>query len=149
MLLGFKAQFAPFVEDGSKTHTIRAPRKDRPIRVGDRLDCYTNVRQQNMRLLGRWLCTKVETIEIRLDPKLYIKSALTGRTEHFKIAIDGQPLDYDEAVAFAFRDGFRGRDSVCQMAAFWMREHALSADNPFHGHLIHWDFQRRLVEDPR
>ena len=27
MLLGFKRRFAPYVEDGSKTHTIRATRK--------------------------------------------------------------------------------------------------------------------------
>lgn len=33
MLLGFKKRFAPMVEDGSKTHTIRAKRKIRP-RVG-------------------------------------------------------------------------------------------------------------------
>lgn len=30
MLLGFKKQFAAYVEEGSKTHTIRAPRAIRP-----------------------------------------------------------------------------------------------------------------------
>ena len=63
MLLGFKRRFEPFVSEGSKTHTIRAARKN-PPRVGQMCDCYVDSRQKTMRLLGRWVCTKVESILI-------------------------------------------------------------------------------------
>ena len=58
MLLGFKRRFAPFVEEGSKTHTIRAKRKIAP-KVGETCHCYVDPRQKTMRLLGRWTCVKV------------------------------------------------------------------------------------------
>jgi hypothetical protein len=66
MLLGFKRRFAPFVEEGSKTHTIRAKRKIRP-KVGEVCHCYVDPRQKSMRLLGRFPCVKVETIDISED----------------------------------------------------------------------------------
>lgn len=63
MLLGFRERFAPFVLDGSKTHTIRAARAKMP-HVGEICHCYANPRQKTMRLLGRFPCVKVETIQI-------------------------------------------------------------------------------------
>lgn len=53
MLLVFKRQFASFVEEGSKTHTIRGKQKIAP-KVGDVAHCYVDPRQKSMRLLGRW-----------------------------------------------------------------------------------------------
>jgi hypothetical protein len=66
VLLGFKERFAPFVEEGSKTHTIRAKRKIRP-RVGEICHCYANPRQKSMRLLGRFECIRVEDLRIEVD----------------------------------------------------------------------------------
>lgn len=51
MLLGFKRQFAKYVEEGSKTHTVRGFRKISP-KVGDICHCYVDPRQKTMRLLG-------------------------------------------------------------------------------------------------
>ncbi len=138
MLLGFKRRFAPFVEDGSKTHTIRAIRKN-PPRVGEMCHCYVDPRQKTMRLLGRWPCVCVEEIEIRFVPK---KMAYG-----LQIAIDGQVLSQSEADALAWRDGFRNvepRSSLEQMAAFWQRAHALTQGSaPFRGHVIHWQWRAR------
>lgn len=152
MLLGFKRRFAPFVQDGSKTHTIRAERK-RPPRVGEMCHCYVDPRQKTMRLLGRFQCVKVEPIEIyeRGDGA-------------FGVVISGQELSRDEKSALAWRDGFRdaGRHGAFrEMMSFWMRTHSDGrpvtyarngdpqvADLPrrpgcvlaFRGQIIHWRF---------
>jgi hypothetical protein len=130
MLLGFKRRFAPLVEDGSKTHTIR----DRePPQVGETLHCYVDPRQKTMRLLGRWECVAVDVITIawvrngpRADPEI-------------EVAISGLRLQADECNALAWRDGFRsnGRDGAfAEMMEYW------KGDLPFKGWLIHWDYAR-------
>ena len=123
MLLGFKKQFAEFVEEGSKTHTIRAVRKI-PPRAGEICHCYTNVRQKNMRLLGRWKCTRVQSISIeRLDGL------------ELKVAIDGQELSRDEANWFFNRDGFR-------------EVHPLTYGKTYEGILIHWGGPPVVMNSP-
>jgi hypothetical protein len=119
MLLGVKRRFAPFVEEGSKTHTIRSVRKN-PPKVGELCHCYVDPRQKTMRLLGRWPCVRVEEILI---------------TEEHTVVIGGQVLDFDECNALAWRDGFRsrGRDQAFpEMMDFW------AGRLPFRGHVIHW-----------
>jgi len=132
MLLGFKRRFEPYITNGSKTHTIRAARKGMP-KVGDRLDCYVDPRQKTMRLLGRWLCVKVEEIIIDSDG-IYL-----GKLS------DRHPLDKDEIEALAFRDGFRDyrfNSHFEEMMKFW------KGRLPFHGYIIHWDFSKPQ-EGPR
>src|SRR4051812_18382725 len=92
MLLGFKRRFAPFVKDGSKTHTIRGYGKRRPWRVGDVCDCYVDPRQVTMELLGRWPCIRVEEIQI---------------TAARNVIVEGVMLTQSELDALAWRDGFR------------------------------------------
>ncbi len=144
MLLGFKRQFAVFVQDGSKTHTIRAPRKIEP-RVGEICHCYVDPRQKSMRLLGRWPCVKVEPVT--LD---FVKH---GIAYTLRVTVGDQTLSLDEAVALAWRDGFRtnvpvnclrsaGTAPLDEMARFWIASKRLtdSLDSkPWHGTLIHWD----------
>lgn len=133
MLLSFKRRFEPFVEDRSKRHTMRNPRKN-PIRAGDRLDCYVDPRQKSMRLLGRWRCTKVETITLELDAK-----CSPFQPDALKITIAGVLLSNDEAEAFAWRDGFRepGRSSRQQLIDCWLGE--MDRCFPWSGELNHWD----------
>jgi hypothetical protein len=45
MLLGFHERFAPFVLDGSKTHTIRVERKVE-MKAGGMCHCYVNPRRK-------------------------------------------------------------------------------------------------------
>lgn len=155
MLLGFKRRFAPFVEDGSKTHTIRSERKNAP-RPGETCHCYVDPRQKTMRLLGRFPCVKVEPIEI------YERGDGT-----FGVVIAGEELTPDEKDALAWRDGFRSlrRGQFMEMAEFWMKVHAdgrpvffsrvnHAAGEPFvrpgrkalefSGHIIHWQYKRAL-----
>lgn len=135
MLLGFKQRFVPFVEDGSKTHTIRATRKISP-KVGEICHCYTGLRQKGARLLGRWDCVKIQNIQINWLEVPWGMSLL--------IAIDGENLDDAEANALAFADGFRSRgvrDALGEMHAYWHQLHGADAF-PFSGHLIHWRYTR-------
>lgn len=136
MMLGFKRQFAPFVEEGSKTHSVRA-KGGRDWKRGEVADCFVDPRQKTMRLLGRFPVLRVQPITIREVP-------LVGG---LAIWIDGEPLSYDEANAFAWRDGFRENvdcDSLEEMARFWRREHDLGA-KPFEGIVIHWQYSKALA----
>lgn len=129
MLLGFKRQFAPFVEDHSKTHTIRGFGKRRPFRVGDICHCYVDPRQKTMRLLGRWPCVRVEDIHIE---------AYGHPSVPLIVYIAGHPLHSEEANMLFLRDGFRDLTGetyqhIHQAAEFW------KGRLPFVGHIIHWN----------
>ena len=133
MLLGFKRQFAPFVEEGSKTHTIRAKRKI-PPRVGETCHCYVDSRQKTMRLLGRFKCVRVEEITITefFNPMIPLA-----------ISINGSLLSTDETEAFLWRDGFRDKggetyEAIHHAAEVW--KDRLAGGKAFYGDLIHWQY---------
>jgi hypothetical protein len=126
MLLGFQRRFAAYVEEGSKTHTIRALRL-RPPRVGEICHCYEDPRQKSMRLLGRFPCVKVETIVI------------WESTSGPAVKVDGVQLAGDECNALAWRDGFRDQghaNAFRSMMQFW------AGRLPFHGQIIHWRYTK-------
>lgn len=131
MLLGFKRRFAPYVEEGSKTHTIRAKRINLP-KVGETCHCYVDPRQKTMRLLGRWPCSKVEPILIYVRGDGTLGIWLNGDVE----------LSYSEQSALAWRDGFRSagrRGALAEFTRFWIQVHKLDQlSRGFEGHLIHW-----------
>ena len=144
MLLGFKKQFAAYVEEGSKTHTIRAAAKRIP-KIGEGCHCYTDSRRKTMRLLGRWICTRVETVSITrvLNPKAPLW-----------LAIEGALLSPDETNAFFLRDGFRDENGetfsyIWQAAEFWERTHRLIEGTTFYGYVIHWDYSQRAATPGR
>ncbi len=141
MILGFKARFVPFILDGSKTHTIRATRKN-PPRTGEACHCYTGLRTKACRLLGRWRCVKVESILIHEE-----KLDNHGRHRMMMIAINGEHLTLDECRALAWRDGFRSaspRLAFAEMIEYWEDRRF-----PFVGHLIHWNFNERCAAPKR
>ena len=145
MLLGFKRRFAPFVEDGSKLHTVRGFRKVSP-RVGETCHCYVDPRQKTMRLLGRWPCVRVDPITLDMTR--------VGISYTLRITIANQTLDLDEACEFAWRDGFRDgatiggmptgnilRASLDEMARFWIAAGGLTDaldSKAWHGLVIYW-----------
>jgi len=133
-MLGFADQFAPLVEGGTKTHTIRACRISIP-RVGEICHCFERPRQKTMRLLGRWPCVKVQ--DIFINSRVFCPEAT-----YIDIRIDGVPLSFDEKNLLAFRDGFRtdgGRFSLGEMMRYY------KGRLPFSGKLIHWDFARQIA----
>lgn len=132
MLLGFKQRFAGFVEEGSKTHTIRARRKVRP-RVGEVCHCYYALRTKLCRLLGRWTCVKVQEIQI---------------TRLGAVRVEEELLDISELNALAWADGFRsrGRDRAWEeMFEYWTTADGRTAkppELPFLGDIIHWQYKK-------
>ncbi len=150
MLLGFQDRFHPMLLDGSKRHTIRAPRKISP-KVGEVCHCYGKVRQKGMHLLGRWPCVRVEDIRIwRDDGAAHLRPGaspqiknliVTREAEEFpynlQVEIDGERLSRDERESLARRDGFEDFEA---MVMFWRKEHGKGKRIDFHGDVIHWDF---------
>jgi len=113
--LNFQKRFAPMVESGEKSQTIRATRK-RPFKEGDTLYLYTGMRTKVCRKLGEVVCTGA------------VKFYLSDRC----VQVNGQslltPAGRDE---FAWADGFTDMEDMAQ----WFEEtHGL----PFYGQLIKW-----------
>ncbi len=133
MNLGFKDQFCPIVEDGSKRHTIRAGSR---FKAGDRADLYQRPRQKGMRLMFRAIVTRVETIEVWASGPF------------INVCLEGVVLTLDEQESFFWRDGFRATDKTSsrQAAAFWREQ---LAAGPFIGQVIHWDYESRFTEKPK
>lgn len=136
-LLGFKRQFSSFVQDGSKFHTLRAKRKNRP-RVGDTCHCFEGLRTKKCRLLRRSPCIRVQDVRIEFVPD--------GIAYFIRISIDGAELSMREAGEFAWRDGFRTYGvnydaALSEFAAFWEATHDMGRGDSWEGDLISWNPQ--------
>lgn len=113
----FQARFAPLVQAGVKTQTIRAVGKRRHARAGEKLQLYTAMRTKQCRKLLDAVCSLVCPVDIE--------------ARGFNV------WDYDfrrsilNADDFARRDGF---DDYAAMVAFFESAHGL----PFTGLLISW-----------
>jgi hypothetical protein len=146
-LYNFKARFAKPIQDGTKRHTIRAPRKggceDQP---GDMMYLYTGLRtrQATKILVDPQVCVRVESIVIRNVVGLRSISEVwvgpfcdsvrdNGLRQQLAIHYPEQsglsPLDADECESLAVADGF---ESFAEMLSFW------EGRLPFYGHIFHW-----------
>ncbi len=126
-LYNFKPQFVSLILAGKKTHTIRAPRKGSQDVPGNTMHLYTGLRTKNAKLLGRFPCIKVESIQIS-KPPMPDSPGL--------VWIDGSPLSEDEVEQLAKRDGFRDFE---HMMEFW------KGRLPFSGFIFHWKFDKKAV----
>ena len=118
-LYNFRSRFVPLILNGSKTHTIRGDRK-RADKPGNTMHLYTGLRQKGARLLMRVPCIRVEPIFIDVERRVFLGE---------------EQLSPDECEAMAVRDGF---SSFPDMMMFW------EGRLPFHGHVYHWDPQKRI-----
>jgi hypothetical protein len=115
-LLGFKSQFAPLVESGTKRQTIRAKRRDgKDPRVGETLYLYTGLRTKQCRKLGEEICKSVEEIII----------------DYNGINVSGKWLSISERDALAQADGF---PSFQDMKKFFQKKPGL--EDEFSGRLL-------------
>lgn len=115
----FQARFAPAVEAGAKTSTIRAIGKRRHARAGDDLQLYTGQRTTSCRMLKEAPCTAVRVIDIEAD-----RIMVAG--EVVRLGVDAV---YAEALAR--QEGFADAE---EMVAWFEASHGL----PFSGLLIEW-----------
>lgn len=95
---GFKKFFAPQIEDGTKTHTIRGHRR-RHAHVGEPVQLFQGMRTKH--------CRKIiaDPVCIALLPVVIISSDLIDSGIAY-IEVDGVPLHRDEIEPFAISDGF-------------------------------------------
>jgi hypothetical protein len=73
-IYNFQERFVPMIQDGTKTHTIRAPRKGAEDVPGNTMHLYTGLRRKGAKLLARFECVRVDEIVIGtvLAPRPYI-----------------------------------------------------------------------------
>jgi hypothetical protein len=133
-LYSFRKRFSPYVEDGSKQHTVRALRKH-PDKPGNTCYLYEALKTKFTRHLLNAPCLGVEDIEI-LPHADYI-------------AISQAKLSASEMDSFAWRDGFRPLpdkpDGAWEdMRQYWEKMHPDSVHTLFIGHLTHWSYARRF-----
>ncbi len=119
--INFKPQFADLVESGRKRQTIRAMRK-RPFEVGDRLIFFVGLRTKASRKLGEAICTKVESIEIKMIVDEYVE-----------FWVDGYRLSRGLVEDLAIADGF-GDNLIPGASLFLYFRDRL----PFVGQVVHW-----------
>lgn len=160
-LFGFKKQFVPYVENGTKRQTIRAFRKY-PVLPGSKAHLYYALRTKQARKLVSIPPTikKVQIIAVLEDGSVGIydhqvipedhKYTITGRIkqkDYFLLKpginnepitmIDGIWLDEKQKNDLAWCDGFREPGHVSyfdQMLNFFKKSHSL----PFIGNIIYW-----------
>ncbi|MDP2645459.1 MAG: hypothetical protein Q8P24_11000 [Desulfobacterales bacterium] len=122
-LLGFKKQFAPMVEAGTKRQTIRAKRRDgRNPHPGDTLYLYTGLRTKQSRKIGEVICISVEEIVIT----------------NAGINLSGVWLNNQQMMSIVRADGFT---SWVDFRAFFEKTHhfmAIGDIDGFWGLLIKW-----------
>lgn len=149
-IYNFQQRFAPYVQDGSKPHTIRAIRKH-PAHIGDTLYLYTGLRQSGAkRLIEPTPCTAVNTIFIFNDGRIILVNAVYNaidaqafledhNTQRKKFLSKYKLLTQIEKNKLCFADGFRYQDNFNSRCfelfiKFWKQTHQL----PFAGHIIVW-----------
>lgn len=157
----FQQRFVPFVEEGSKTHTIRARRKKGYAKKGDRLYLYFGMRTKYCRKIREEICTNVRTIIITATDIYLINSRLSDKDaqiEEDHLSKHGKPFQgirLDETLrnTLAWHDGFRPEESALEqpgeaftlMIHFWRQTHDVTA-NPFIGDLIEWNPLQKVTE---
>ncbi|MDG3580395.1 ASCH domain-containing protein [Rhizobium sp. YJ-22] len=136
----FKKYFAPQIEDGSKTHTIRAGRR-RHAHPGEVLQLFTGMRTVH--------CRKIipDPVCIAVLPIVIMSTELIDAGIAY-IEINGTPLHRDEIEPFAASDGFLperlhglapasliGATARETMGRFWR---ATNSGSRFEGVIVKW-----------
>jgi len=150
-IYNFQQRFWPFIQDGSKQHTIRTIRRH-PCKIGDTMYLYGGLRQPGAkRLIEPPLCTAKNTIFIMPSGVVIMLNKTLTKNEAMDRFKDSNPffflelkiLTTEQKDALAWYDGFRNEDnphitampgSWKLMFKAWQKLHPL----PFAGHIDIW-----------
>jgi len=107
----------------AKRQTIRAERRSRHARPGERMQLFFAMRSKQCQFLGEPRCTGVWPIHLSFAPA--------------SVLIEGMPSPQGAAEldAFARRDGF---GDWAELAAFWAERHGRTVASGFQGVLLIW-----------
>lgn len=153
-LFGFRARFVPMIEDGTKTHTIRAL-SSLVAAPGHPVALYTALRTKQARLILRAECVKVDAVLIYPDlGEVFVRPYigidwLPERPELWPLVLRNPheyafaQLDSGERDLLAWRDGFRPQHGAedpaagawAEMREYWLDMHG---EDPFIGTITHW-----------
>ena len=121
LVYNFKARFAPAVEMGAKTSTIRLFEKTEPPVKGDRLKLYTGMRTKNCRKLKDVICQACFPILISEDD----------------LQLNGISLPPGEQNLLALHDGFI---NAAELRYFFRKTYGLPL--PGNPHWVSWAVQK-------
>ena len=121
LVYNFKDRFAPAVEMGLKTSTIRLFAKTAPPVKGDRLKLYTGMRTKKCRKLREVICQDCCPIFITEDD----------------IQLNGISRSPGEQNSLAFHDGF---NNAAELRAFFRKTYGLPL--PGKPHWVSWDVKK-------
>ena len=107
----FQARFRQPILAGTKTQTIRAPRK-RHAAVGEEMQLYTGMRTKYCSIIAKTTCRSTQVIEIHIERDRIIL--------HSGISVGQEPIVGRALDTFAERDGF---ETWADMKAFWLQNH--------------------------
>jgi hypothetical protein len=150
----FQSRFVPYVEDGSKTHTIRGFRRYQD-KAGSTAHLFYAQRTKQCRKLFSAPVLRVERILIESYETVqnspfarggnHSKGSARGpEGESLLITIGGLELSAKESRDFLKRDGFRDPLQCPQYQALQFWQGSL----PFVGFVIHWDYESRITAHP-
>jgi len=114
-ILNFQKQFVPLIKSGKKRQTIREARKH-PIKVGETLYLYTDLRTKKAKKIRQVICKSVDKISIE-GTGLWLNEQNWHYLQHLDV--------------FAINDGFK---DWRELVHWFANIHGL----PFEGILIKW-----------
>ena len=163
----FQQRFVPFVEDGSKGHTIRQRRTKGFAKKGDTIYLYYGLRTAQCRKLAVSICTDAVSIAISPQGRVYLFNQRLNDADAAAVAADLKnerlPSPADRSLTWhllgqqqkdtlAWDDGFRddnyrhfrrGVNYFSIMLRWWSMTHEL----PFVGDIIYWDTNNLIKPD--
>ncbi|KAB2918712.1 MAG: hypothetical protein F9K23_00830 [Bacteroidetes bacterium] len=99
MILGFKKQFVPKIEAGSKIHTLRDDPADR-WKQGNKIHMVTGMRTPNQHTFNdKHNCKSTQRVVMKTD-------TTTSNIDYLVLYVDGNRLWDIAGMAFAKNDGF-------------------------------------------
>lgn len=151
-LFNFQERFVPFIQDGTKTQTIRTIRSY-PQKVGAPMHLYSGLRTKYAkRIIEPPTCTAVHTIFLFESGNVFIAKQAYTKIEAREMLEtllpieanakpDGEWLRFDEKDQLAFVDGFKHGDKPMVISGCFeimLRWWKLHHDLPFVGHINYW-----------
>lgn len=144
-LYNFQERFVPFIQDGSKCHTIRSIRKNF-TKVGDTMHLYHGLRQLKpaMKLLDPSpVCTAKRTIVIFPANRIVLMTDILNTQDAISLVEAGFLFEYGrtledkECKELFYNDGFRAGEVFSITTAFFSCLESMHP-LPFIGHLDVW-----------
>lgn len=135
----FKKRFAVDIYLGTKTHTLRGPRR-RHARVGEELQLYTGMRTKSCQLLGLARCDRFKGVYLKFSHYQSFDIFDVIETDPGVFKRFGKLRSLGDPDSFARSDGFA---DIEDMARFWRDQHGVSS---WEGFLVGWtDFASARV----